>query len=399
MSEYNLIIVLIILLAISVYKYKTAFNPLVIFNFIWALTLFLYEFKMSKIQMDLNDRTIIIFWLCILSYNITFLVFSHLKHKKLIGIKFVKNLSIQQKIGISKNIVIIIFMLEIIYSRGVPLIWLIMGTNKTYFDYGIPSLHGAWCGLVICLGAYSLFKKNNDKWLYLGLGVIIISRQLLMSILVEGIIYSIYERNVLISKADFKKIPKWVLVVIGGLSVAIFTIVGNFRSGKNVMNMVFQAKEQYSNLPVSFKWIYSYMTFSISNFNHLVEITKGAVNNGASMLSEFLPTVVLQMFNIKVTEQPYFLVSPNYTVSTYLPNIYLDFGVSGITIFNCVIAAIGSKIYKNTIKQKNEVNMLLLALYIHNIVFLFFQNFFLYLPVVIQFLYIPIIFSEKRDSN
>lgn len=399
MAEIMLIIVLVFFLLMSLKKYKTIFNPLVIFNFIWVLTLFLYEFKLSEIQRDLSSRTIVVFWICVLSYNVSFWIHTVTKRKKVIGIVVKRHLGVDTKIKICKYIVILLFFTEILYSGGLPIIWLITGSNKIYFDYGIPSLHGAWCGLVICLGAYSLLKKTNDKWIYIIMGILIISRQLVMSIVIEGLIYAVFDRNFLSYNPESRKVPKWVFIVIGFVSIALFTIVGNFRSGNDVMNIVFQAKDAYKNLPVSFKWIYSYMTFSLSNFDNLVNMSKGAVNNGASMLSDMLPTVLLNIFNINIKENPYYLISPNYTVSTYLPSIYLDFGLVGILVFNSLMAFWGANIYRNVVRNKNDVNMLLMSLYIHNIVFLFFQNFFLYLPVLVQFIYIPIIFSEKEINR
>ena len=78
-----------------------------------------------------------------------------------------KNYTIEDKVKIGKYIVLIIFVIQTIYSRGLPLIWKLTGSSKVYIDYGIPSLTGAWYGLIICLGAYSFFKKGLDKYIYI----------------------------------------------------------------------------------------------------------------------------------------------------------------------------------------------------------------------------------------
>lgn len=411
---YVLIGLLFILCVIDFWRNKKIFSPSFVFNFIWFITLSLYQLKLSYIQHDLSNRTVLTFFVCVLSYNIVLFVCSMISDKlknkgvkenvpkkmpvfinkmKNIYNKIVNKNTIDKKVKIAKYIVIIVFIIEVIYSGGVPLIWKITGESKNYFDFGIASLHGAFSGLVICLGAYSLFTKSKDKFLYLAIGVLIISRQILMSMIIEAIVFEIYSNRKNLKKSIIKIL---VIVLIG---IIVFTLLGNFRSGNNVMNDVFQAKEKYKNLPSTAKWIYSYMTFSLSNFNKLVGITDGAVNYGASMLKELLPTVILKIINIKPMNSFYYLVSPNYNVSTYLPVIYVDFGIVGIAIFNALIALLGYNLYKN-IKTNNSIkNILLYSVFVHNIVFLFFNNMFLYLPVIVQFVYILLIFSEKKEQQ
>ncbi len=395
----SLLILLLLLCITSYIKEKNVLNPKFIFNFIWFITLSLYELKISYIQQDLSDRTIFIFWICILCYNITISFLEAIKFPRIKKKNHVRNYKKRRKIA--KYIVIIIFLLEILYSKGLPSIWKITGNSKIYFDYGIPSLHGAWCGLVICLGAYSLLRKTKDKWLYLAFSILIVSRQLIMSIIIEGFIYALYIRNVKI-KSEWlnrtNKIKTGFIVIALILIVAMFTAIGNFRSGSGVMNRVFRARENIV-LSSATQWFYSYMTFSVSNFNNLVSITQGSINHGATMLNDFLPTVLLNIFNIEVKYSPRYIISRNYTVSTYLASIYLDFGITGIGIFNSFIAFLGYSLYKNIKYKKTPRDVLLYSVYAHNIILLFFINFYLYLPVIIQIFYIPFLFGGKRTEN
>lgn len=163
------------------------------------------------------------------------------------------------------------------------------------------------------------------------------------------------------------------------------------------MDRVFRAKQEYVLLSSASKWIYSYMTFSISNFNNLVSITQGNVNNGTSMLRELLPTVILRIFNITPNFSYRYIVSKNYTVSTYLPSIYLDFGIIGIGIFNSIMGLVGYNLYNNIKKLKTPRGVMLYSVFAHNIILLFFTNFFLYLPIIIQMVYIPMLFSNNNN--
>lgn len=390
MILYILLFLLLFLCVIDFKINKKIFSPTFLFNFIWFITLFLYEFKLSHIQHDLTERTILCFYICVVSYNLIMYIIKFLKLKE-IKFNFKSKFSVDEKIKFCNLVVLIVLIIEIIYSKGFPLYWKLFGLGKTYFDFGIPSLHGAFCGLVICLGTYSLLKKKKSSILYFLIGIILISRQILISIVVQWVIAYFMNKNILNS---IKK-----LIVVGIICILFFNIIGNFRSGNTVMQDVFQAKEKYKNIPNSVKWIYSYMTFSVSNFNNLVKKTDGGVNKGSSTLEELLPTVILNKINMKNNFNKKYLISLNYNVSTYLPPLYLDFGLIGIGIFNILIAILGYILFNNINYNKSNKNLLLYSVFGHNIIFLFFNNMFLYLPVIIQFIYIMLIFNENGEKQ
>lgn len=374
-------------------KNRQFFTPVFAFNLIWAVTLGMYNLQLSELQRDLSQRTILIFWICVLAYNcavfISNYIIEKIKNKKeqKDEIKVKKQIDqsiVDKRIKIAKIIAIIVFIIEIIYSRGVPLIWKIIGSDKTYFDFGIPSLNGALYGLIIFLGTYSIVTKTKDRYLYLLIGILMVSRQVILSIIIQSIICLLLPKEWKISKT--KLIILIIVVIIG------FGLFGNFRSGSSTMDRLFNAKEQYENIPTTVKWIYSYMTFSITNFDNLVGMTNGAVNYGASMITDILPTVIRQILDIKVNYSPYYLELINFNVSTYLPSIYLDFGPIGIYIFNMLIGAIASILYYNVQKTNEDRDTFYYSIVIHNILLLFFVNMFLHLPIMVQFFYIFIIY-------
>lgn len=378
----------LLFMLIDYIKTRKIFTPVLIFNFIWFFTLSLYNLKISYLQQDLSERTLYLFILNILGFNITYLIISSFKKRKVTSSKRkVLKYTKEQRIKFAKWFVIFLFIVETIYSGGIPIIWKITGVGKNYFDFGIPSVHGAFNGLVICLGAYSFFKKTNDKYLYLLIGILIFSRQIMISMAVEAIIFNMFTSK----EIKWKK-----YIIIGIVGILAFNILGNFRSGSETMNEIFQPKQQYVNMPNSLKWVYSYMTFSVSNFNNLVSKTDGGINRGASMLSQIVPTALLDKVNIEIKYNPFYLISLNYNTCTSFPEIYLDFGAIGILVFGILLAFLGNSIYKQMLLNKTEANILTYSVYVHNILLLFFVNMFLYLPVIIQFIYIPLIFAENE---
>lgn len=395
--EYIILIVCILGIILDYIKNKKIYSPVIVFNTIFFVTLGLYLFRFSYLQQILSEKTKLLFLVHIMAFNITSYLCSFIKFKTIklpkLNLKLKKKkIPFEKKLAIARGIVILIFLIEVLYSGGFPLLWKITNSTKTYFDYGIPSVHGAFNGLVICLGAYTLFKKRKDKFLYLGIGILIISRQVLMSMMLEAIIF-----NFLSTKFEKKQIKKY--LILGIIFVCMFNVIGNFRSGKDTMNHVFQPREGYEKMPDSLKWVYSYMTFSISNFNNLVSITDGNINHGASMALTLVPTVFLEIVHIEPKYNPNYLISPNYNTNTSFPEIYLDFGIYGIIGYGIFLALLGSFLFKRVSMSALEGIQLIYAVYIHNILLLFFSNMFLYLPVIIQIVYIIWLFGEKKDEK
>lgn len=419
---FFLIVAIGIFLVLDILKTKKIYSPGVIFNGIFFVTLWLYELKLSYIQHDLLPRTVFCLWVAVICFNVAYFFCGLINTKRTVFVRlgisesfnaelpsgngltgnnlivlYRKRRSIEEpfstvKLNVINSIVVLLFGIQVVYSGGVPLIWKLIGSSKIYFDFGIPSLTGAFNGLVICMGAFTLFKRGYSKFIYIAIPLLVISRQVLVSIVVEGIIYKLL---------TLKKKPKhlFLYLIIGAIvGVVIFSAIGNFRTGEDNFLYVVQFKEQYSWMPTGFKWIYSYMTFSVSNFNNLVSMTAGFENYGASMANALIPTVLTNLFSINKNVTYYFLVSPNFTVSTYLVELYLDFGLVGIGLFSVLLAIISSFIYSRTRMKNSNTYKLIYAVVLHNILTLFFQNMFLYLPIVCQFVYIPLLFGFKKNE-
>ena len=390
--NYIVYFTLMFFLLFSILKREKIYSPRILFNFIWLVVLSLYSLKMSYIQHDISNKTWEVFLVAILSFNITAMVWYFIGQKNKGEEKKFVNIKINdKKINMILWLIVLSFFVEMIYSGGIPLIWKLTNNPKIYFDFGIPSFHGALNGLIICMGAYLIFNKDKRCILLFLIGLLIFSRQIIMSMVIEGII-CIFIKEYDKAKVQLKKYVKYIIILL-----FLFSIIGNFRSGSDTMNKVFLPKEKYANVSNTVKWIYSYSTFSVSNINQLVNITDGNLNKGASSLKNIMPTVILDKINLREKYNVYYLVSPNYNASTYLVEPYLDFGKIGVLLFNCLMAIVGMNLYNKLKNNKNISNLLCYSVYSHNIFLLFFTNLFLYLPILIQFVYIPFIFKEKSD--
>lgn len=394
---FPLLIFILLLLIVNYAITKKIFSPGFTFNGIYFVTLLLYSFMLSDIQQELSNMTLLIYWLSLIFFNIPVILLS-LKQKYNVGIfSRPKHRPIRKfKYRVPREsmliaLVIAFFLVQVIYSKGFPVLWKLTGSDKTYFDFGIPSITGLYYGFIITIGAWSLFKKRSIlRFVCLFIAILIISRQVIISILLEGILFKLL---------TLKK-NKWkfyrVILVLAVVGIFAFALIGNFRTGEADFLRVAKFKDSTNSIPTAFKWIYSYMCFSVSNFNNLVSMTSGNVNHGASMINELTPTVLTNMLNIKEVFTDNFLVSLNFTVSTYMPPIYLDFGVFGICLFTFILGLVSILLFNALQKKKSLRLYLAYCVLTHNILLLFFNNMFLYLPILSQFIFIPLIFVRKR---
>lgn len=77
----------LLFMLIDYIKTRKIFTPVLIFNFIWFFTLSLYNLKISYLQQDLSERTLYLFILNILGFNITYLIISSFKKRKVTSSK------------------------------------------------------------------------------------------------------------------------------------------------------------------------------------------------------------------------------------------------------------------------------------------------------------------------
>lgn len=393
---YAVLAILLILIGIDYTLNKKIFTPGILFNGIFFITLLLYNFYLSDIQQILSMRLLTTFLLSIIAFNIPTFIF-YLKNTKsnknkvyATEKKFISLQMSKKKELIIFLVLVLLFILEVLYNKGFPLLWKLKKENKIYTDFGIPILHGFFLSVVTIMGAYSLFKKHcYYKYFYLSIGLLIINRNLVITIIVEGFIFF------LLQNPNFLKNAKNVGIIgaCGILVMIAFSVMGNFRTGENNFLSVARFKESYNWIPTSIKWVYSYMCFSVSNLNNLFSMTSGGIYHGIMTLKDILPTVLSNKIHAKPFDS--YLVSINFNVSTFADGLYLDFGVMGIVLYCLLLGTLCSFIYSKS--KQNDRFKLAYSVLSYCVLFLFFINMLFYSPVYFQFIWIILLFSSKEE--
>lgn len=381
MYQILLFMLIAFFLVYSYIKYKNFYNPIFLFNAIWGLIFLLYDLKLSYLLDDLSDGTVLIFIVMFITFNIISvvinLIFDYINSKR------TKN-EIKSDEGTVKNnflnekVIYFLFIIwfclisfEIIYCKGVPLVWLLLKTGKSYFDFGIKGLHGFAnaIGLTVTLMAYSHyeFNKKDKKLLYLILFVffiyvLLISRQVIITACIEMAFVYIFKRSI-----QNKKIKKRYVIIGALIAVLAFGIIGNIRTGGQEFYRVSSIKYPIPLVFSGFYWFYMYLVMTVSNINHVV--TANLTNLGQATQG---------------MDPRQFLTSPNFTVSGFISQNLVSNGIWGV-VFICAEYSIVSALSYNYLdKFKSMLSLLLYAVIVHIILLSFFVDMMSYKPVNFQ---------------
>lgn len=397
---YLLFGIMILFILLGILITKRIFNPLTVFNAIWLTVIGFYQLRLSYLQDVLSNETIGLFIICVISFSISFLLNYCFKYRN-------RELEKEKDEVIEYNTIkkllvfwVVVEVIETLWSGGIPIIWSLVGSSKTYFDYGIPSVHGLMnaVGLVIIMLCYYLYeyKKSTEglkekKLLYIIVFMLffylcLITRQIIISAAIQLIIIKLY---------FVKKIPWKKLMILALLGIIAFGLIGNLRTGYDGFLSVAMMKGNVNSFFIGIYWVYMYLTMTVANINNVVLL--GISGYGLyPITSTYIPTVISNILfagsNVVI---PDYLVTPAFNVSGFFIDFYLGYGNLGVIIISIVYGLLGGMILKKEKKNRNEKNILYSAIYMQIIVLSFFYNHLLYLPSGFQFIIIYLLYKYK----
>lgn len=381
---------------------KALLHPFLVFCAVWGFVLFLYGLKWSDLQDIELSRGMAFFFT-------TFAVFLY------VGVWFYVN-PVRLYVSHGNDSYpadfsddetpyrrwfftwIFLSILEIAYSGGVPIYWTISGSAKTYFDFGIPTLHGFLNGLISSLSLiwfsfYQVTKKR--KYLYFSLfvvvwGAIAVTRQLIIVNLFQFLVLWLAT-----NKVKFLSVLKLLLaVMLVGLS---FGWLGDARTGADKFIGLAMPSDSYPEyLPSGALWVYMYAVTPLMNLLNTINTSCGCEswffgNTLAPLLPSFLRVALLPVDKIEKGN----VVSEAFNVSTAFVDPYTDSGYVGIAIFTLVISV--STIY--FWYGKTTRDLLIFSVLLQALILTIFYNHFFSLPVISQVLWIYLLVRKKPGNS
>jgi len=361
-------------------------DPLVLFIVIWGTVFLLFSLHWSVLLLTFDDS--FIEWTVV---TLVAAIFGYLAGRLLAGLSGTRAASGQRSRlsaairGIAVGMLAII-PFEAMISGGLPIIWHLRGSEKTYTDYGIPTLHGFFNALLLFVGTVSWWMLTSRrarpwvKWVFLAcflLPIVAITRQVLMSLIVQCVIVFVGAR-VRIHEGVLLR-----LLAASALAIALFVVIGDLRSNNTMFREQAEISRAADRVPTTFLWPYIYLTTPVNNFLYLTKINTPQTY-GAQSLATLTPTVVrFAIFGEKAGLPP-ILVKETFNVTSYATPLYLDFRWPGVVMFTFVMMALSGYVYQKFKATNDLLSLVMLAVVDQIVIFSFFVNFFLTWGVLFQ---------------
>lgn len=267
---------------------------------------------------------------------------------------------------------------QVIYFQGFPLLWLILGIPKTYFDYGIPSLNGFIKAIYLfaTTGFCIIYLEEKKRWQFLvlifllSIPVALVTRQVLMSVFLQCACCCLIYRPHLVKR----------FLIFGIILLAVFIYVGNIRSGLMHLVEILRPYDYYPQFLYPLLWIYAYVVTPFNNINAAFDsITP--FGYPYREISSLIPTALR---GDSATESVIDLVHKNMTVSTFYVEPLVDFGPFYAFMFMAVFQYFLFTSFKRVQNKGSLINILEYSILYMIMILSIFSNLLLALPVAAQ---------------
>jgi oligosaccharide repeat unit polymerase len=367
-------------------------NPNFLYIFIWSCLLIFQSFEITNNYINSN-----IVGFGIIGVNLFFavllqIIFIRRGHvydirRDLVDFLDEKLQKINHVIKWFLGIYFILSVLDVIYSGGFPIYWILTGSEKLYVDFGVPTLHGVANGIIFFLFTLLILLETLGFKKFRLILILLFSWQIL--ILSRGVIMVIGAQSLcvilLLSQARLTKIWRYIIftffVIIG------FGYFGDLRQGYNPYIGLVNDNwvSVFENLPSGFLWVYVYLTSGYNNFVYNIDLITPTYFPYFS-LAKLVPSVVYNVFGIEKSIDMFEFVNSGLNVSTIYSGFYSDFGILAFLPV-CIIQFLAIGYYCKA-KSADMFSLLKYCVLFQAIVFSPFIDTFFYLPFIVQFIFI-----------
>lgn len=240
----------------------------------------------------------------------------------------------------------VITVIEIIFSGGLPIIWLITGSSKNYRDFGIPSLHGFLISILLACSMVSfwMFLETRQRR-YIAVPVFAllwfaasITRGYMLGLLLQLLFFTLARKPLTTGQI--------VKIAVGFVCFIIaFGYLGDFRSGGgDLIRALGKPTERYPDwLPTGFLWAYIYLATPLNNLLNTLQLNPSIDQfTLAATTSQLLPSFVRNLIFPESLVTQGDLVDTSLNVSTSFAPPYLDMGLLGIVLYSLLFGSVAA---------------------------------------------------------
>jgi len=284
-------------------------------------------------------------------------------------------------------ILVIMFLVDSLYSGGFPLIWILLGDGRSHGDFGMPTFHGLFHGLLLFFVSSSFLmvrlkcqpKKNMRHVLLFVLYVVFVFNRGII------IIFGIQAVFIYIITSQRISFSRYIKMGMGtGAAIYIFGLLGNLRSGGNVFANAIggEGSQIFGIIPESLIWFYVYATGGLNNLLHNLEMVTPSYLP-IYTFAKLLPTVGYQLLGLPQTYGTFELADGRLTVATAFQGLVSDFGIIGI-FFYVPLLVLAQVAYRKSLKRSSIGAILFYAMLMQTIIMSPYVDTIFYLTFLLQ---------------
>jgi hypothetical protein len=325
--------------------------------------------------------------------------------------------------------ILVCWIMEFIYNRGVPLLLIIQGYDYNYTGFGIPSFHVFVVSFSSFWTVYT-FHMYISTWnkrvlvfflINIFCGILVFNRAMVLMNSVSCLFIYIASISESLNFIKFVTIVSKVSALALSL-LFIFGSLGNLRTEKlydrsqdeNIILEIGKAKDNFRNslIPTEFFWTYLYTSSPIANLQTTIDRSPSELNelniqNTISFsINEILPDFLSKRANqlYQSNKRSGVLIDDQFTVSTVYSGSYANlnwFGMMIMTLFISTFPVVYRKRLENNRRENYKQNIfkisgmaILNTLYF----FLIFDNMFIFSGLSFQLVY-PLILNHIFNST
>lgn len=290
------------------------------------------------------------------------------------------------------------FIVTILYSGGIPLLWVLLGDPRNYLDFGMPTVSG----LLNMMRAFLFtsvvglaLEKRARPVDYLIAGFLLatalaeISRGGITLLLLHGI-----AARVLLRPVKLKGMLLWAVAI--GAFFLLFDWVGQVRTtghelkSENVLGDAFAEDTAFAGLA----WSFIYLTSPLNNLAYAVSQDLSPLMTPFYTLQPLLPTVLRDIIFGR-GDYPIELINEAYNATSFYSPLVADFGVIGAFLGFVFIQIIIVAVHRSA-KHGNLFAMLIYPPVFASVALSFFYSYFFALSIVMYPLMAAIFLDFRR---
>ena len=231
---------------------------------------------------------------------------------------------------------------EIVFSGGLPIVWLVTGSSKSYRDFGIPSLHGLLMSVLMACATVSFLiylETKQRRYLtipFLGVAwfILSITRAFMMGLILQLLFLGL-ARKPLTGIQITKIFVGFICLVI------VFGYIGDLRNGEGLIRAIGRPTDRFPDwLPTGFLWAYIYLATPLNNLFNTIELNPWTDHfTLAATTSQLFPTFIRGLIFPETLVTQGNLVDENLNISTSFAPPFLDMGLIGIVLYGLLFGS------------------------------------------------------------